>query len=573
MGLQQISADTVQRLIPKPSVRSDSQPDKSSEKFESYLDKARSARGPEGETRDEPVEPADEPREANEDAGASQDAVAESSAPIIVNTPIPVSEEGKGERADADAPLRPLAKPLATTTALADANVKPTVQQGTLPLATQADSKNAASDASKTQAAAEPGATATNKDAENLAVRREESAIKTPSDATLRQVTKDASDARVVRQPETTPKDNADTRSEQSVQQSRDAGRAVTESNRQSTQNETDAREQQSQQQSARKQSEQVQRDGQVAEPTLHEQKMKASIEDRRRGDVDQPQAKAEQPPVQVKAAGAVKARMDVLAETLGTKGEPLPTAVKVLSGDKAAENLGRFLLSSTQGGEGDGANAAGRTSSPASGSASATVSSGSTSNAPASTFADTLAASLDAPESLDNAARLFKANGANGKYHVTMQLDPPELGQIRLQVRMQGQGLTLQVDAESSSVAKLIESRLSLLRESLAAHGIRVERADVVVRPPSGGETNAQHQQHNSGQQAGTHGAGDPYGDLPGDGRPASGSQDEQRQDADLLGDTYENNDGTTRVDGEDAARGWTNRTAATELSLDLVA
>ncbi len=378
----------------------------------------------------------------------------------------------------------------------------------------------------------------------------------------------------MVQSPEAAKNDDGVQKNEQAVQQPRDGARPAAETNRQSDQNKADAREQQNQPQAGQQQSDRAQRVVSDNQPTLHEQKIKASIEERRRGDVDQPQAKAESN-IQPRTQSAVKARMDVMAEAAAAKSETLPTAAKLLSGDKAAEGVGRFLLSSGQGGENSGSATAGHASTTSTGSAGstgATSGAGATTSAPASTFADALAASMDAPESLDSAAKTFRAGGGNGRYHVTMQLDPPELGQLRVQVRMQNQGLTLQVDAESSAVAKLIESRISQLREALAAHGIRVERADVVVKSPSGTETNTQHQQQ-SGQHSGTQGAGDTYGDLPGDGRQATGSDDESRQGAAGPTDVYENNDGDAGADAEAAARGWMNRTASTELTLDLVA
>ncbi len=70
------------------------------------------------------------------------------------------------------------------------------------------------------------------------------------------------------------------------------------------------------------------------------------------------------------------------------------------------------------------------------------------------------------------------------------MQLDPPELGQLKLQIQMRQQGLILRVEAQTQVVAKMIESRLVELSDALGVHGIRVDRAEVTVR--SGGSTQA---------------------------------------------------------------------------------
>ncbi len=116
------------------------------------------------------------------------------------------------------------------------------------------------------------------------------------------------------------------------------------------------------------------------------------------------------------------------------------------------------------------------------------------------------------------------------------MQLEPPELGQLRVQVRVQQHAMTLQVDAESSSVARLITSRMAELREALASHGIRVERADVVVKSPASSESSPQgkeggHPPH--GGQNGGAASQDASGQLA-DGRAGTAfGREDERNDA----------------------------------------
>lgn len=112
------------------------------------------------------------------------------------------------------------------------------------------------------------------------------------------------------------------------------------------------------------------------------------------------------------------------------------------------------------------------------------------------------LLAPVPADDVIDAAARVLTASGSGGRQQVTLQLDPPELGHLRLEIRMQQQAMTLRVDAESHAVARLIESRMSELRDALAGHGIKIERSDVVVRAPASAETAMQQDDGSRGQQ-----------------------------------------------------------------------
>lgn len=167
--------------------------------------------------------------------------------------------------------------------------------------------------------------------------------------------------------------------------------------------------------------------------------------------------------------------------------------------GDGAAAAVSRLLVE-----DGGGRQAESRTesapvahsahASASSDSRSVTSSTSSTTPAPAGpagVVAELLAARHDGADSVANAARALNASGGLGRYQATMKLDPPEMGQLSVQVRMNQQTMTLHVRTENESVSRLIESRLSDLRDALAAHGIRVDKTEVVTRSPDAGETN----------------------------------------------------------------------------------
>lgn len=130
----------------------------------------------------------------------------------------------------------------------------------------------------------------------------------------------------------------------------------------------------------------------------------------------------------------------------------------------------------------------------------------------PADIVGQLLVPEAQSGDAIGAAARVLRSSSSGGRQQVTLQLDPPELGQLRLEVRMQDQAMTLRVDVDSQRVARLIESRLPELRDALATHGLRIERSDVVVRAPSTGDANTQtgQQDHSSSSANAWHGGQD---------------------------------------------------------------
>lgn len=118
---------------------------------------------------------------------------------------------------------------------------------------------------------------------------------------------------------------------------------------------------------------------------------------------------------------------------------------------------------------------------------------SGVAATSPSTAVLELLTSAEDSNDAVNQVARVLNANGRSGRYQATMQLDPPELGSVKVQIRMQADAMTLHVQAENRSVSRLIESRLGDLREALAGHGIRVDRAEVVVRAPEASDTQSQ--------------------------------------------------------------------------------
>ena len=137
----------------------------------------------------------------------------------------------------------------------------------------------------------------------------------------------------------------------------------------------------------------------------------------------------------------------------------------------------------------------------------------------------DTLTAGLTGPDGPATAARVVGTSAAGpGRFQMALQLDPPELGQVRLNIQMQQQAIALHVDVESRAVARLIESRMPELHEALAAQGLRRDRTEVVVRSPSNGDAGLNQQQHRHGADAGQTSGDSAGGWMPGSGGGSEG-------------------------------------------------
>jgi flagellar hook-length control protein FliK len=86
---------------------------------------------------------------------------------------------------------------------------------------------------------------------------------------------------------------------------------------------------------------------------------------------------------------------------------------------------------------------------------------------------------SADQARFVDRVARAFRAaEGRNGV--VRLRLSPPELGSLRLEIKVQGSALAARLEADTPLARSLLMDNLPMLRERLADQGIRVEQFDV---------------------------------------------------------------------------------------------
>ncbi|MFQ5429123.1 MAG: flagellar hook-length control protein FliK [Phycisphaerae bacterium] len=280
---------------------------------------------------------------------------------------------------------------------------------------------------------------------------------------------------------------------------------------------------------------------GPVSQPTLHEQKVDAWIAGRREGGSSGQPRDGESGGPRSNRSGPAGAKRAGAPTTQAGRGEAKRATLQALRtistgaghGDGAAAAMARFLVAQTPAGS-----EAGRIQpvDPPIGTATATatLSRPSSPAAAAPLAGGLLGASAPTSDPIEGIVKVLNGSNGAGRYQVTLQLDPPELGQLRLQIRMHQQVMTLHVRADRSDVARLIESRMSELRDSLSTHGIRVDRAQVVVQSPDSGDSGASHDRE-SGQasgeafgQGGHHSDTSPdEGGVPGNGRQASDGEE----------------------------------------------
>lgn len=191
---------------------------------------------------------------------------------------------------------------------------------------------------------------------------------------------------------------------------------------------------------------------------------------------------------VQADSNANVNGRLSkLLAEAVGSADDNTPKGtIKTARGDSAAVSTFRLLTDGAI--EASRGQAGNQGASPAvDGVAAGTQSSATRGlnapNNPGQLVGQLLNASVEKADGAEGLARLLNASSVPGRHQATLRLDPPELGQVNIRIDLKHEGLSLQVQAQSRDVARLLESRLTDLRDALATHGIRIERTDVVVQ------------------------------------------------------------------------------------------
>lgn len=101
-------------------------------------------------------------------------------------------------------------------------------------------------------------------------------------------------------------------------------------------------------------------------------------------------------------------------------------------------------------------------------------------------------------PSPAEQVVRAARAQIGARHSQVQLQLEPPELGRVRIDVRMSGRTIQMHVQTQTEQAHQLLNSRAAELRNTLQAQGLNVERLHIELRSPS--QTSSSHQQDHSG-------------------------------------------------------------------------
>lgn len=89
----------------------------------------------------------------------------------------------------------------------------------------------------------------------------------------------------------------------------------------------------------------------------------------------------------------------------------------------------------------------------------------------------------LNRPGSIRELAHIVRGRAGSRHSSMTLRLDPPELGQVRIDVRMQRQELTLRIQADTAAGQEVLQGKLGDLRDALERQGIQVKEMEVEWR------------------------------------------------------------------------------------------
>ncbi|MCO6437988.1 MAG: flagellar hook-length control protein FliK [Phycisphaerae bacterium] len=87
-------------------------------------------------------------------------------------------------------------------------------------------------------------------------------------------------------------------------------------------------------------------------------------------------------------------------------------------------------------------------------------------------------------PGAFDDLVRSIRLRTADRFSSARLHLDPPELGRMRVDVRLEGDALQVDVHTETPEARNVVHERINQLRLALAHAGVTVDRIDVNVNP-----------------------------------------------------------------------------------------
>jgi flagellar hook-length control protein FliK len=89
----------------------------------------------------------------------------------------------------------------------------------------------------------------------------------------------------------------------------------------------------------------------------------------------------------------------------------------------------------------------------------------------------------VDMQGNVDRVVKAAKAVVARGSSTIQLRLDPPDLGTLRIEMRHDSSGLTMQLQATNARAHQLLQQNAGELRAALEASGIQTNKIDIQLR------------------------------------------------------------------------------------------
>ncbi len=105
--------------------------------------------------------------------------------------------------------------------------------------------------------------------------------------------------------------------------------------------------------------------------------------------------------------------------------------------------------------------------------------------NTQTSSPAQSSARSAEPKQVVEQVVRGVSGSISEGRSHVTIRLNPPDLGTVNVKLVLENGTLTARITAEQSATRSLLDQHSHALRQSLTDHGIKVDQV-VVTREPA---------------------------------------------------------------------------------------
>ena len=89
----------------------------------------------------------------------------------------------------------------------------------------------------------------------------------------------------------------------------------------------------------------------------------------------------------------------------------------------------------------------------------------------------------VDTQENVDRVVRAARLSAARGNSQITLRLDPPELGSVRVQIKQSAGGVSVLIQATNSSAKEMLQHNSGELRNALGAQGINTNQIEIELR------------------------------------------------------------------------------------------